>query len=120
MEKTKESAEKLREKYWDSLIKSGWIADPQAQRKKFEDVYKKYGDSFLKNIAEVVKNSSDPDKEWNAAGSLLQVTTMPFAFLGDLIVSGVIPKSAIAAQVVDSSVAALRVYIRSPYTLITA
>jgi hypothetical protein len=44
---------------------------------------------------------------------------MPFALLSELIWADVIPKSAIAAEVVDSSVAGLRLYIRSPYSLIT-
>ncbi len=116
---TKENTETLMNKYWDSFVKSGWIKNPQEQRSKFNDIFMKHSERLFSTAQEVANNATDADKEWKLAGNILQVTTMPFSFLAELITAGVIPKSAIAAQVVDSSVAGIRVYIRSPYTLIT-
>lgn len=116
---TRETSEVLMNKYWDSFVKSGWIANPQEQHKKFKDIFEKHAKTLGDSAKQVAENASDPDKEWKLAGSALQVTTMPFKFLADLIIAGVIPKSAIFAEVVDASVTGIRLYIRSPYTLIT-
>jgi predicted transcriptional regulator len=39
----------MRGKYWDQLVKSGWIKDPENQKKKFMEVFDKYGDQFVKD-----------------------------------------------------------------------
>lgn len=116
---TRENSEVIMNKYWDSFVKSGWIANPEKQKGDFKEIFKKHAKTLTDSAKQVTENALDPDKEWKLAGSALQVTTMPFKFLADLIIAGVIPKSAIAAEVVDASVTGIRLYIRSPYTLIT-
>lgn len=116
---TKENTEILMNKYWDSFVKSGWITNPEKQKWEFKKIFEKHSKTLFSTAEDVLKNAADQDKEWKLAGSALQVTTMPFRFLADLISAGVIPKSAIAAEVVDASVTGIRLYIRSPYTLIT-
>jgi hypothetical protein len=119
VKKVPEKMEILRQKYWESFVKSGWVQDPQKQKAKFEEIFEKNFKKWVISAAEVAKNATDSGSNWHFADSAIQVTTMPFALLSELIWEGVIPKSAIAAEVVDSSVAGLRLYIRSPYSLIT-
>ena len=77
--------EVMKEKYWNAFIQSGWIQDPKTQKEKFTQIFEEYAKKGLKDVKEVGENLADPNKVHNPAGRILEVTTMPFRFVLQLI-----------------------------------
>lgn len=64
-------------------------------------------------------NIADPSKEWNAFDTLWKMASTPCKFILALIARDIIPKQAIATTIYDAGRASLRVYLLSPYTLVS-
>lgn len=114
--------EKAREiiagKYWDRLVKSGYITNPEKQKKDFFEAFEKYQKwGFVANLVDIAKKA-ESDPNWNIGDNIFRWLDTQRKFIYELIERWVIPVSAIGAQIVDAAKWSVRLYLNSPWILI--
>ena len=121
-EEEKQSREALREKVgetlWTNFVKSGWIKDASTKKKDFLETYAKYSNEFVDVAKEIGINVSEK-REWNIFDTFVKYPVLITRFIAVLIAKKIIPGNMLMTQAYDSARAGLRVYLMSPYTMIT-
>ena len=109
--------ERMRQKYWDSLIAEGWIKDPKTQEKKFKELWTEYG-SKMKKASKETYDMVSGSKNGVLGEQVFDSSQASLSFLVSLVSKGIIPTEALQVKIGEGIQQGIEIGLKSTKSLI--
>ncbi|MBX9809534.1 hypothetical protein K2X92_04060 [Candidatus Gracilibacteria bacterium] len=109
--------EKIREKYWNSMLAEGWIKDPKNQRKEFDKLWTEYSNK-MKTATKESYDMISGSKNGVLGEQIFESSQASLSFLVSLVSKGVIPTEALQVKIGEYGEKAIEIGLKSTKNLI--